>query len=46
MLMLANYFTYTGTDILDWIMTNLDGASSVEQARVSLGYCSILPIVS
>ena len=23
-----------GTDILDWIMVNLDGANSVEQAQV------------
>ena len=25
---------HVGTDILDWVMNNLDGASSVEQAQV------------
>lgn len=24
-----------GTDILDWVMSNLDGANSVEQAQVT-----------
>ena len=27
-------YAVTGTDVLDWIMINLDGANSVEQAQV------------
>jgi len=39
------WYCLVGTDILDWIMINLDGANSVEQAQVRhhimRGWCSL-----